>query len=100
MTVSPKNIKNDLKGPIYCAAKLGGNGAVPPQFSFSASIMSSYAIKLKIEVRTDQPYSNTPQKYYCHRRWFGPSLEQFLSIGDQNRAKIIQILETTRYLCR
>ena len=77
----------------------GGDGTVP-QFNFRAGFNNTYQIKLKIELDTDRSYSNTPRKYFWHRRWFEASQEQFLSIGDQNRAKIIHNLETTRYLCR
>ena len=89
-----------FKDPIQSAAKLGGTVPFPPHFDFRAGFNNTYPINLKIEVRTDQPYSNTPRKYFWYRRWFEASQEQFLSIGDQNRAKIIQNLETTRYLYR
>ena len=77
-----------FKGLRHCAAQLGGKLQFPPHFRFRAQSFNSSPIKLKIELCTYQSHPDTTRKNNLHRTCSWTPLERFLTIGDQNGAKV------------
>ena len=62
---------------MHYAGKLGGHGAIPPQFDFRASVFNSWPIDVKIGTLIYRSFSDPPIIFFGHRACLGTPQDRF-----------------------